>query len=167
MDSLTHVSHGLIYYHGKNFRDKTYLHYSYPCGNKLPPDGVRKGSNGCLCSAIDRSARITLSTRNAANIDYVSSATIVSTFVDRQNGLGHVDQACHIGREHHLNVLLRNVRCFGYALYEAPTGFAGQKEASSILSRFKIRRTHCSPKRLSLETQWAKSSQNPLPHWDC
>jgi hypothetical protein len=94
---------------------RIYLQNANARSDELLAQRVGKAAHGSFRSAVDATAGVGFPTRDAANVDDVSRATVGPLEEDGQDGLGHVNQASDIGREHDVHVLLSDLRRFGYA----------------------------------------------------
>lgn len=90
-----------------------------PLCDQLLPQALGKGPHGRLGRAVDAAADVRLTAGDGANVDDVACAlAVVALQHRRQDSLRHVDQACHVGREHDVNVIFLNLWRLGYSLDE-------------------------------------------------
>jgi len=88
------------------------LHDANPSGNQLLAQAVREAADGGLGGAVDASSGVRLAASDAADVDNVACSAVGTGQVNGQHGLGHVDEACHVGVEHDADVLFEDLGCF-------------------------------------------------------
>lgn len=74
-------------------------------GDQFLSQGFGKAPHRCLSCTVYASSRVWLSSSNAADVDNVSPAAVGSLVEYRQDGLGHMYEACHVGLEHGVYIL--------------------------------------------------------------
>lgn len=89
--------------------------------NKFLSQGICKGADGSFRGTVDTAARVCFAASNASNVDDVSSAALTPLLENRENRLGHADQAINIGIEHGVNILGINLRSLGDTLDKTTT----------------------------------------------
>lgn len=89
--------------------------------DKLLSQSVCEAADSSLSGTIDATTRVGLTTCNAANVDDISSATLISLLEDGQDRLSHVNQTGDVGLEHNVNVFQSNLGRSCYTLDEAST----------------------------------------------
>lgn len=94
---------------------RIYLQNANARSNELLAQRVGKATHGSFRGAVDATAGVGFPARDAADVDDVSRAAVGPPEKDGQDGLGHVDQAGDVGREHDVHVLFGNLGRFGHA----------------------------------------------------
>lgn len=103
-------------------------------GDEFLAQALGEGSDGTLGRAVDGTTNVGLPAGNGADVDDVAGPFAV---VPRQHagedGLCHVDQACHVGCEHDGDIILLNLWCLGHTLDQAAVPFVSSVSRSSFL----------------------------------
>lgn len=89
------------------------LHDTNPSINKFLAQSIAKGAHGGFSGAVDAATGVWLATGDTTDVNNISSAAFRAGLEDGQHSLRHVDQTGHIGLEHDVDVVLRNLRCAG------------------------------------------------------
>lgn len=83
----------------------------HPCGDELFPQALGESSNGGFGRAVDPSSRVGFATCDRSDIDDIAGACAsVALEHALQDFLGHVDEACDVGREHDVHVFFGDLR---------------------------------------------------------
>lgn len=77
---------------------------------ELLAKGLVEAADSRLGRAVDATTDIGLAASNAANVDDVTSTAVGSLEIDGQDSLGHVDETCHVGGKHDIDVFLGDLR---------------------------------------------------------
>jgi hypothetical protein len=88
---------------------RVYFNDPNPGGNQLPPQRISKGPYRGLCSAIDTATSIRLSRSNTANIDDVTSSSLIPLLKNGEDGLRHVYKSGDVRCEHDINIFFNNL----------------------------------------------------------
>ena len=88
-------------------------------GDEFFAEGVGEGADGGFGCTVDAAALIRLAASDGADIDDITAATVGAGLEDGEDGLGHVDEAGDVGREHDIDVVGLDVRGLRNALDEA------------------------------------------------
>lgn len=105
--------------------------------DQLATQAVGEAAYGGLGCAVDRAAGVGLAASNGANVDDVAGATVGASEERGQDSLRDVDETRHISIEHHVDILLGDIRRALEALDETSGGrFSGVSSSLLLFHSF-------------------------------